>query len=114
MNAASVALTAALDDVAAVLDGPKDSARLLGQLCDVEDDEWLVDPDLRAWGLIGPDGERPRIVGVEIRAHPAGQLEFEVVLVPAPETISAWLELDLMPVFGPVAIRGGELLVTLY
>jgi hypothetical protein len=113
VNAASVALTAALDDVAAVLDGPKDSARLLAALCDVEDDEWLVDESLRRWGLIGPDGERPRIVGVEIRALGTGQLEFEVVLIPAPGTVGAWLELDLMPVLGAVALRADEVLVYL-
>lgn len=113
MNGAERALTEALDDVFSVLDGPEDRARLLAQLCDPEDDEWLTDPDLRAWGLIGPDGERPRIVGVEIRALPGGQLEFCVVVIPAPETISAWTELDLMRVFGAVALRAGEVLVYL-
>lgn len=113
MNPAERALTAALDDVAAVLDGPKDAARLLAQLCDIEDPEWLEDEDLRRWGLIGEDGERPRIVGVEIRALPSGQLEFCVAVVAVPGTVGNWLELDLMGTLGAVALRGGEVLVYL-
>lgn len=113
MNPAERALASALDDVFSVLDGDEDRARLLAQLCDIEDPEWLEDEDLRRWGLIGADGERPRIVGVEIRALPGGQLEFCVVVIPAPETISAWTELDLMGTLGAVALRAGEVLVYL-
>lgn len=103
----------ALDDVAAVLDGPKDAARRLMDLCDVEVDDWLTEPGLRRLGLVGLDGERPEVLGVELRAI-SGQLSFVVIIAPAPGTWSFWFEHDVMVELGPVAVRGGELLVELF
>ena len=106
------ALRDGLDDVAAVLDGPKDRARHLADLCDPAVEDWLTDPSLRALGLIGLDGERPQVVAVEVRAV-GGQLTFIVIIDPAPGTVQAWFGLDVMTELGPVAIRGGEVLVEL-
>ena len=103
----------ALDDLAAVVNGPKDAARRLMDLCDAEVDDWLTEPGLRRLGLIGADGERPQVVGVELREI-GGQLAFVVMISPAPGTWGQWFEHDVMTQLGPVAVRGGELLVELF
>jgi len=112
VNAAD-AVRDALTDIAGVLNADRDHARNLAEICDQEaGEEWLTDPQLRAFGLIGPDGERPEVVGVEVGLVGGGEyLELTVVVEPVVGTVAGWLDLDLMPYIGAVSLRGGSVLV---
>lgn len=107
---ASAAVRDALPDFAAVLNADRDHARTLVEICDPSVNEWLGDPDLRAFGLIGPDGERAQVLGVEIGVI-GDRLDVTVVIDPVPGTVGGWLELDLMRYIGAVSLRAGQVLV---
>lgn len=109
-SAASAAVRDALVDIAGVLNADRDHARNLAEICDPWADEWLTDPDLRVFGLVGPDGERAQVVGVEVVAF-GDRLDVTVVIDPAVDTVGGWLELDLMPYIGAVSLRAGHVLV---
>lgn len=109
-SAASEAVRDALADIAGVLNADRDHARNVAEICDPLCDEWLIDPDLRAFGLIGPDGERAQVVGVEVAVF-GDRLDVTVVLSVVPGTVSAWTHLDLMAYVGAVSLRGSEVLV---
>ena len=113
MSGASDAIRDALLDIAGSLNADRDHARNLRDVCDQDQgEEWLTDPQLRAFGLIGPDGERPEVVGVEVGVVGGGEyLALTVVVEPVVGTVAGWLDLDLMPYVGAVSLRGGQVLV---
>ncbi len=114
MTGAERAILDGLVDVVGVLDGPRDAARKLVELCDPEVGFWELDDALRS--LIGMDGQRPQVIGVEVGLVGEGGefLGITVVIRPVPETAAGWLDLDLMPVIAAsVSLRGGHVLVHL-
>ena len=113
MSGATDALRDALVDIAGSLNADRDRARNIAEICDQDQgEEWLTDPQLRSFGLIGPDGERPQVVGVEVAVVSGGEyLELTVVVEPVAGMVAGWLDLDLMPYIGAVSLRGGSVLV---
>lgn len=109
-SAASEAVRDGLVDIVGVLNADRDHARNLAEICDPACDEWLTDPDLRQFGLIGMDGERAQVVGVEVLVF-GDRLDVTVVVQPAAGTVGGWLELDLMRHIGAVSLRAGHVLV---